>query len=318
MLTALVLAAIQTASSATYTVEPVMVVDEKAVYATVESVDVVGARARIGGVIGELRVDEGDLVEAGDIIAVVVDDRLAPQIGAANASAAALTAQLEQARTDLVRAQDLFDRGIFAQARLDEAQTAVDVLENQLTSARQGRAVLVQQTREGDVLAPTAGRILEVPVTAGSVVLPGENIASIASDLYVLRLMLPERHARSISEGDTIRVDGSALTGNVAPTGFIRQVYPRIEDGRVIADAVVDGLGNFFVGERVRVLVGVDERQTIRIPAGFLSTRYGVDYVRVSTPGVGYHEVVVQTGGQSDGQIEILSGLGAGDVLVQP
>ncbi|MEE2526151.1 efflux RND transporter periplasmic adaptor subunit [Hyphobacterium sp. HN65] len=317
MLTALLLAAVQAASADSHTVEPVMVIDEKAVFATVESVDVVGARARIGGVIGELLVDEGDLVEAGDIIAVVVDDRLAPQIGAANATAAALTAQLEQARTDLNRAQDLFDRGIFAQARLDEAQTAVDVLENQLASARQGRAVLVQQTREGDVLAPTAGRILEVPVTAGTVVLPGENIASVASDLYVLRLMLPERHARSISEGDTIRVDGSALTGDVAPTGFIRQVYPRIEDGRVIADAVVEGLGTYFVGERVRVLVGVDEREAIRIPSAYLSTRYGVDYVRVSEGDGGSHEVVVQIGASSDGQVEILSGLSAGDVLVQ-
>ena len=305
-------------AGSTYTVEPETVLDEKAVFATVESVDVVGARARIGGVIGELLVDEGDAVEAGDIIAVVVDDRLAPQIGAVNSTAAALSAQLEQARTDLARARDLFDRGIFAQARLDEAQTAVDVLENQLASARQERAVLVQQSREGDVLAPTSGRILAVPVTTGTVVLPGENIASVASDLYVLRLMLPERHARSIAEGDTIRVDGSALTGDVAPTGFIRQVYPRIEDGRVIADAVVEGLGDYFVGERVRVLVGVDERQAIRIPASFMSTRYGVDYVRVRNASGTVHDVVVQPGEHSGGIVEILAGLSAGDVLVQP
>lgn len=316
MFAALLLILVQAGS--TYTVEPETVLDEKAVFATVESVDVVGARARIGGVIGELLVDEGDAVEAGDIIAVVVDDRLAPQIGAVNSTAAALSAQLEQARTDLARAQDLFDRGIFAQARLDEAQTAVDVLENQLASARQERAVLVQQSREGDVLAPTSGRILAVPVTTGTVVLPGENIASVASDLYVLRLMLPERHARSIAEGDTIRVDGSALTGDVAPTGFIRQVYPRIQDGRVIADAVVEGLGDYFVGERVRVLVGVDERQAIRIPARFISTRYGVDYVRVRAEAGATHDVVVQPGEQADGFVEILAGLSAGDVLVQP
>ncbi|WP_421787219.1 efflux RND transporter periplasmic adaptor subunit [Hyphobacterium sp.] len=318
MWSALLSALLQITSVETHTVVPEAVLDEKAVFATVESVDVVGARARIGGVIGELLVDEGDAVAAGDIIAVVVDERLAPQIGAVNSIAAALTAQLEQARTDLARAQDLFDRGIFAQARLDEAQTAVDVLENQLASARQERAVLVQQTREGDVLSPTAGRILEVPVTAGSVVLPGETIAAVASELYVLRLMLPERHARSISEGDSVRVAGAELTGDVAATGFIRQVYPRIEDGRVVADAVVDGLGDYFVGERVRVLVGIEERLTIRIPAAYLETRYGVDYVRVRDADGGEQDVVVQTGERRGGRIEILAGLAAGDILVQP
>lgn len=318
MFASLLLAILQATSAETHTVQSSVVTDEKAVFATVESVDVVSARARIGGVIGELRVDEGDAVEAGDIIAIVVDDRLGPQIGAVNSTAAALSAQLDQARSDLARAQDLFDRGIFAQARLDEAQTAVDVLENQLASARQERAVIVQQSREGNVLAPTAGRVLDVPVTAGSVVLPGEMIASVASDLYVLRLMLPERHARSISEGDSIRVDGSDLTGDVAPNGFIRQVYPRIQEGRVMADALVDGLGDFFVGERVRVLVAVDSRETIFIPDIYIDTRYGVDYVRVQGDGDAAHDVVIQRGEVRGSDIEILSGLLAGDVLVQP
>lgn len=318
MFTSLLLALLQATSVETHTVQPSAVTDEKAVFATVESVDVVSARARIGGVIGELRVDEGDAVSAGDVIAVVVDDRLVPQIGAVNSTAAAFSAQLDQARSDLTRAQDLFDRGIFPQARLDEAQTAVDVLENQLASARQERAVLVQQSREGDVLAPMTGRVLDVPVTTGTVVLPGESIALVASDLYVLRLMLPERHARSISEGDSIRVDGAALTGNVSPTGFIRQVYPRIQDGRVMADAVVEGLGDFFVGERVRVLIAVDERDTIFIPAAFIDTRYGVDYVRVQSADEAPHDVVVQRGETRGDAVEILSGVSAGDVLVQP
>lgn len=314
----LVLSVAALQGAGTHTVELSQIADRKAVFATVESVDTVTARARIGGTIGELRVDEGDAVEAGAVLAVVVDDRLAPQIGAANATAAALDAQLAQARIDLERAQDLFDRGIYPQARLDQAQTQVDVLEGQLSSARQQRAVLVQQSREGDVLAPASGRVLSVPVTSGSVVLTGEPVAVIASDLYLLRLRLPERHARSIEEGDTVEIDGGALTGSVAPTGRIRQVYPQIEDGRVVADAIVEGLGDYFVGERVRVHVAVDERPAILVPAEFLVTRYGVDYARVR--GADGHEtdVVVQRGLETPDGVEILGGLNAGDVLVQP
>lgn len=314
----LVLASISLQSADTFTVETTQIADRKAVFATVESIDTVTARARIGGTIGELRVDEGDAVEAGAVLAVVVDDRLAPQIGAANAAAAALDAQLAQARIDLERAEDLFARGIYAQARLDQARTQVDVLEGQLSSARQERAVLVQQSREGDVLAPASGRVLSVPVTSGTVVLTGEPVAQIASDLYLLRLRLPERHARSIAEGDAIEIDGAALTGEVAGTGRIRQVYPRIEDGRVVADAIVDGLGNYFVGERVRVHIAVDERDALLVPANFLTTRYGVDYARVRRADGTHTDVVVQRGLETADGVEILGGLAAGDVLVQP
>ncbi|WP_300556573.1 efflux RND transporter periplasmic adaptor subunit [Maricaulis sp.] len=301
-----------------HTVETVRVSDRKAVFATVESVDIVTARARLGGTIGELRVDEGDAVEAGSVLAVVVNERLAPQIGSVNAQAAALNAQLAQARIDLERAQDLFSRGIFPQARLDQASTQVEVLEGQYASVRRERDVLVQQAREGDVLAPAAGRVLQVPVTAGTVVMPGEAIAMIASDLYLLRLRLPERHARSIEEGDAIEVDAAALSGDVAAQGQIRQVYPRIEDGRVVADALVDGLGGFFVGERVRVYVSVDERDAIIIPADYVSTRYGVDYVHLVTESGDTAEVSVLRGPATEAGVEILSGISAGDQVVRP
>jgi len=303
--------------SGTHLVEETVIADRKAVFATVESVDTVSARARIGGTIGELRVDEGDAVEAGDVLAVVINDQLAPQIGSANAAATALNAQLEQARVDLERAQDLFGRGIFPQARLDEAETQVEVLTNQLAAAQRSRDVLVQQAREGDVLAPTSGRVLSVNVTAGSVVLPGEPIAGIASDLYLLRLRLPERHARSIAVGDVVEVDTSSIGGDVSSQGHIRQVYPEISEGRVIADAIVDGLGSFFVGERVRVYVSVDERPAILIPAGYVFTRYGTDYVRVEMAD-GLRDVVVLRGEHHESGVEILSGIAAGDTLVHP
>jgi len=315
---------------ATFEVRYVTVTDEKAVFATVESVDVVNARARVGGTIGELRVDEGDAVEFGAVLAVVVDSRIAPQIGAVNARVAAFEAQRVQARTDFRRAQELFDRGTFPRARLDEARTALDVAQNQLASVRQERAVLVQQSREGDVLAPAAGRVLAVPVTAGSVVLPGETVAVIASELYLLRLRLPERHARAIREGDPVRVDAAAFSGadvgdgsgddfgEIASTGVIRQVYPRIEDGRVVADAVVDGLGGYFVGERVRVYVAVEERPAIVVPEAFLENRYGVDYARVRRADGGVMDVTVQRGRATPDGVEILAGLADGDVLVNP
>ena len=294
-----------------------MIADRKAVFATVESVDTLTARTRIGGTIAQLMVDEGDRVAAGDVLALVVNDQMAPQIASANSQADALEAELVQAREDLTRAEDLFERGIVAQTRLDQAQTAVAVLEGRLASANQTRDVLVQQEREGAVLAPAAGRVLDVRSPQGSVMLPGEPVAIIASDRYLLRLNLPERHARSISEGDEIEVAGAALGADVAPTGVIVQVYPRIENGRVIADAEVDGLGSFFVGERVRVYVTVDTREVLLVPPDYISTRFGNDFVILGTDH-GPSEVVVLLGEATDAGVEILAGLSAGDMLVRP
>jgi hypothetical protein len=163
--------------------------------------------------------------------------------------------------------------------------------------------------------------VLDVPVTLGAVVLPGEAVASIAAESYVLRLSLPERHARFIAEGDEVRVDESALGGGEPRTGRIMQVYPRITDGRVIADASVEGLGDFFVGERIRVWVETDRREALIAPARLLRTRHGVDFARVRSPDGEAAEVRVQRGPPAEVEgveeaVEVLSGLAPGDRLV--
>lgn len=301
----------------TVTVEPVM--DWKAVYATVESADVIAARARIGGTVASLTVTEGDRVEAGQVMAVVVDDRLVPQVRALDAQVASLEASVRQARSELDRVQQLFDRDVVAQARLDDAQAQFDVAQGQLDAVRQERSVVIQQQREGEVLAPTTGVVLSVSVTEGTVVFAGEAMGEVASEDYVLRLALPERHARYLAEGDEVRVDQSAMTEDVAAMGTIRQVYPHVVDGRVMADAAVDGLGAYFVGERVRVWVSAGMRDTILIPDAYVHSRYGVDFVTMIGPDGEPQDVVVQRGrGEEGGRVEILSGLAAEDVIVAP
>lgn len=308
-------------NAASAVVRAVEIADLKAVFATVESVNVVPARARIGGTVAELAVDEGDRVEADQAVAVVASETLALQIEAANARIQALAAQDAQAQTDLARAEDLAERGVLPRARLDEARTEAAVVGRQLQEARAQRNVLVEQVAEGAVLAPAAGRVLRVPVTVGTVVLPGEAVAELAVENYVLRLSLPERHARFIAEGDAVQVDPSALGGGEPRTATIVQVYPQIAEGRVIADASVEGLGDFFVGERVRVWVATDMRRTMTAPEHFIATRHGVDFVRVRGPEGEPVEARVQRGRAlmvdgADAGVEILSGVAPGDELL--
>ncbi|MCT8974048.1 efflux RND transporter periplasmic adaptor subunit [Microbaculum marinisediminis] len=311
------------AAESEYVVEPQTVEDFKAVFATVQSADVVPARARIGGTVTELTVGEGDAVTAGQKIATIVDDKLALRIQGLEASIRGLQAALSNAETELKRGTELKERGIVAQARLDQLQTAADVARNQLQTAQAEKLIAEQQIAEGAVEAPGAGRVLAVPVTIGTVVLPGEAIAEIASDRYILRLKVPERHARHIELGDEILIGkrGMGEAGGAVGKGKIVTVYPRLEAGSVVADAEVSGLGGYFVGERALVRIAAGERDTYVIPQSFVFKRYGLDYVRVSAPDGTPLDVVVQLGQTvADGEpmVEVLGGLKAGDRLVRP
>ena len=306
----------------TLTVVQRPVADEKAVFATVESISVVPARSRIGGTVAQLNVREGDAVTRGQAIAVVGDEKLVLQMKSLDAQIEALQAQADQAQIDFDRTSGLVERGTLPRVKLDETRTALNVAQNGLRARTAERAVVQQQLSEGQVLAPADGRVLKKQISVGSVVLPGDPVAMIAQQDFKLRLRVPEEHARFLKAGDKIRIDGAELSGETSKWGVIDLVYPQIEEGRVIADAKVEELGEYFVGDRLRVWISGGTRPAYVIPASFVKTRFGIDYVLLRQ-GDGTVEVPVQRGRQMptpelpDG-LEILSGIRAGDQLVRP
>lgn len=291
--------------------------DQKAVVATVEPIRQLVARARIGGTIVSLKIKEGDSAAAGEELATVADPKLLIQIQALDSRIESQASQADKAKTDLDRAEELQRRGVSTQVQVDATRTAFDVAERTLEAMRSDRGVIAQQMSEGAVLAPAAGRVLTVPVSEGRVVLPGETIATLAEDRYILRLQLPERHAQFMRAGDKVLIGSRGLGEGPDENkreGRVRIVYPEIQGGRVIADVDVEGLGDYFVGERTRVYVNTGARRAIVIPRSYVFRRAGVNYVK-STDGI---EVAVQPGEQRGDDVEILSGLSDGDVLAAP
>jgi RND family efflux transporter MFP subunit len=259
------------------------------------------------------------------VLALVGDPKIALRIQALDARIVADESRLETAKTELQRSRTLQERGFASQARLDQAQTAYDVAVNELKSAQADRSVIETEIAEGQVLAPNSGRVLKVPVTEGSVVLAGESIATIAANAFLLRLELPERHARFMKVGDKIRVGARGLgpDDSALAEGRIVQVYPELNNGRVIADAEVPELGSYFVGERALVWISAGKRETFVVPRTYVFKRFGLDYVRLSKEGGATADVVVQIGrafkdANGRDEIEILAGVAAGDRLAQP
>ncbi len=102
--------------------QPVTITDWKDVGALVTSVDMADARARIPGILDSLSVREGDMVRKGQVIGRVVDSRLGYEGAAYGAQAAAAQAQAAQADAELERVRYLHANGVYAQARLDQAE----------------------------------------------------------------------------------------------------------------------------------------------------------------------------------------------------
>ena len=296
--------------------------DYKTVSAVLTNRDVGDARARIGGTLSRLLVREGDAVRRGQLVAVISDQRLALEAQAGGASVAAAQATAERTRADLGRYQALFNRGFVAQARLDQVQADARAAEAQLRAARAQHGALSEANAQGRVLAPADGRVTRAPIPQGAVVMPGDVVVAIATGAPVLRLELPEADARALTQGQDIRLLGEDEGGATAPVLVrVRQIYPAVENGRVTADLDAQTLPAGFIGARVRVLIPVGERRAIVIPARYIVTRFGVDYVRLERTGGAVIEAPIQRGGavpsdrMPDG-IEILSGLNQGDAIL--
>lgn len=301
------------AEAGTLVVQPVAVPEWKAVYGRVEARDTLAARARVGGTLVSLDVSEGDAVKGGQRIAVVRDDKIDFQVSALDAQLKALAAQLQNAEGELVRGQTLVEKGVTTSQRLDQLRTQVDVFRNQIAATEAQRQVVVQQGAEGDVLAPNDGKVLTVPVTKGSVVMAGETVATLGGGGFYLRLSIPERHAALLEAGASLAVE----TADGALKGRLAKIYPQIEGGRVTADVEVADLPTDFVDARVLVRVPVGTRQAILVPASALASRSGIDTLRISSNGVESDRTVV-LGERHGDDVEILSGLSAGDAVVLP
>ncbi len=294
--------------------------DWKAVYGQIEARDRVPARAQIGGTLVELTVTEGDNVAAGQPIAKIIDPKMGFQLDALAAQRGSATAQLQNAKAELKRGEDLLKQGVTTVQRLDALKTQVDVLGGQI-AALDAQADVIRQTQaEGQVLSPSDGRVLDVPLSKGAVVMPGDAVAIIASGGTFLRLAVPERLGPSLHEGDPIVIEGSGGPDSGSPgEGRIVKIYPLVENGRVVADVEVAGLSDRLVDARVLVRLPVGSHQGLLVPAAAVVTRGGLDFVTVAGRDGPVERTVVADTRHTPGDIEmveILSGLSVGDTVL--
>ena len=275
--------------------------DWKDVSAEIATVDQAQVLARIPGILTSLTVKEGDLVRRGQVIGRIVDSQLGYQ-------AAAHQAQVTQAKAELDRTKFLYDNGVYSKARLEAAQAAAD-------SAQAQHDAVIAVSGQGTVVAPASGRVLTADIPPGSAVAPGMAIATITAGPTILKLELPESLADKVHPGSPVTAE---MPGGSMVSGTVAKVYPAVIGGQVRADANVLGLDNALIGRRVSAHVEAGQREALLVPEEYVTTAFGIDTVWVADKAGNVTSVPVQTAPSAEeGKLEILSGVGPGDVLVR-
>ena len=299
------------------TLAPLDVSETKEIGATVTTKDVADARARIPGVLVSLTVREGDFVRKGQQIGSVVDSRLGYEASAYGAQAAAAQAQAASAQAELERTRFLVRNGVYAKARLDQAEAAARAANAQIAAARAQQSAVGSVAGQGAIIAPASGRVLRADIPAGSAVSPGVSVATITSGPTVLRLEIPETLANRVHRGSHVVATGlNADPAIEPPVGTITQIYPAVAGGRITADVDIPGLGTDLVGRQITVMVDTGTRKGLIVPKRFVQTRFGVDQVTILTADKQVMTVPVQTAPYDGDRVEILSGAVAGDTLI--
>ena len=299
-------------------VSETLVSDVKPVDAVVATSDVGEARARIGGSIARLLVTEDDHVRKGQLLAVVSDPRIDLETRALQAQASAASAEAQRAAAVLARVRTLFDRGIYARARLDDAEAADKSAKANLAAALAQRSASAELSAQGAILSPGDGRVITARVPAGTVVNAGQTVVTVATGAPVLRLEIPEREAGALHVGGKVGVLGENGRPE-ATAGVVRKIYPAVSGGRVMADIDWPAASDAAIGRRVTVSVELGQRRAIVVPPQYVITRFGLDYVRLLGHGGAAAETPIQTAAHAPGApAEVLSGLQPGDVIVAP
>jgi len=259
----------------------------------------------IAGRIDDIQFDEGDEVSAGDVL-VQLD-------------AAMLRAELTKTRSDLTlaaanleRATTLAQRGTGTLRARDEALSAHQVAEANVALAQ-------ARLEKATIAAPFSGVVGLRSASIGAYVTPGTRIVELAKiDPIKVEFRVPELVLSSLQPGQQISVVVDALP-NRTFDGKVYVIDPIVdENGRAVRlRARIDNPDRILKpGLFARVRIAVESRENaVLVPesAVFAEGQKRLVYRVIDGRAV---ETEVHLGHRRPGEVEVLSGLAAGEIVI--
>lgn len=279
------------------------------VQGSIASDKAVNASSETGGRIIELTVQEGDVVRQGQLIARLDLEQI-------KKSRAELEVAYNLATSTYERQKRLWDQNIGSEMQYLQAKSQKEQLEKSLAS-------LDFQLSKAIVNAPISGIVDRVGVEAGEIASPGIPIVSIISLSQVKVLAdVPENYLRSVKRGDRIQIELPALeaTRNARITRIGQNINSANRTFQIEASiSNRDGLlkPNLLAVVKLKEF---EKKNTVVIPTRMIQQEVnGKSFIyslKPSPEGYKAAKVYIETGETSDDMTQVLSGLDAGDFII--
>ncbi|MDO5654564.1 MAG: efflux RND transporter periplasmic adaptor subunit [Flavobacteriaceae bacterium] len=210
-----------------------------------ESIEI---KPNISGVISKLAVEEGALVESGQLLATI---RVVPNVNSLNAArqminSAEISVQNETRHYN--RQKSLFDQGVISRAEYESALASFNIAKQNLRNAQNdykvaqsGIAPGLERYATTQIRSTIKGMVLDIPVEIGDNVQEinnfstGTTIATVANiDDMIFEGKVDEADVGKLKEGMPIEITIGALPGQVF-TGKLYFISPSgVEENGVV------------------------------------------------------------------------------------
>jgi RND family efflux transporter MFP subunit len=277
-------------------------------------------RAEVAGPLVDVRVNEGERVTKGELLARIGPGAINAQQSSQASAISSLRNNVALAQKELARQQSLFRSGIVAKATVDAARAQVDSARAQLAQAQAQSATTNEQSRDTTVEAPISGVVTKRWVSQGDVVQIGATLLTIIDPAEMqLEAAVAADNLQDLRVGTPIEFqvqgfDGKVFGGRIArvnpeadPTTRQIKVFAEIPNN---SGALASGL---FAQGRLQNFTRVG----VIVPAAAIDHRMTTPAVtRVRNNVVEHFNVVLGVVDDQNDRVEIREGVSEGDVLL--
>lgn len=249
---------------------------------TISAKDIATVSAKVSGVaIEQIRVEEGERVKAGQILAVFDTDAAEQQVLQARADVAEAEATLANAKADAARVLPLIDIDAISRQEADRYRTAALRAQAALQAAKARLSNQKLSLNNAKVIAPVSGIISEKMVEVGQVAGSTPLFTIIKNGALEWQADIDPKLIGDVRVGTPVKV---SLPQGQSVMGEVRRIAPTADDNRQItvyaslANNSNARAGMYQTGE---FLLGSIEMQTV--PNSAIVSNDGYDYVMLVT-----------------------------------
>lgn len=288
--------------------------------ANLEAFWVADISPKVDGRIDKMYVDEGDVVKAGAVLAILDTNELAAQVTQAEGNLLVAKAGLEQAEMDLKRAEMLAKQDAIAAQALDSARIKRDLAVGQVKSAEGNLSYLKTRLDNAYIVAPRSGTIVKRYLQAGFYAKAGSPIVSLADDSALLaKATLGEGQITQVKVGAPATVIVNALDGQ-SFSGTVTRISPAAALPARTFTAEINipnENGILKAGMFAKVeLAGNRRNGVLAVPEGALVLREDQKTVYLVDSENKVRLQLLKLGYVGNGWAEVLDGVQEGDLIV--